>query len=157
MKRLYLAFTIFISLLTISMLPNIVIATNIDTTPTEHANSSTGNSTVDSTVNNGASQVYQGTSDSVFSDEPIKKVTTEEVGNRIVNKLYDIITILQKIAKPAAIFMFIICAFYALFGIFSHGGFVMKGVWGMIIAICLYTAVVAAPEIVSYMSSWLMN
>lgn len=156
MKKLYMLLLPFLAIMFL-LEPAFVSATNIDTSRTEGISNNGSSTAVDSTVENGRNQIFDNTSDNAFADEPIKKVTTEEVGNRIVNKIYDLITILQRIAEPAAVFMFIISGFFALFGIFSHGGFVMKGIWGMIIAICIYTAVIAAPEIVAYMSTWLMS
>ena len=138
--------------------PVLVSATNVDTSRTEGISSrTTSNASVDAAVQNGKNQVYENTSDDVFDDEVIKKVSTEEVGNRITNKIYELISILQKIAKPVSIFMFIISGFVALLGIFAHGGYVMKGIWGMIIAIVIYTVIVVAPEIVVSLSGWLMS
>lgn len=123
-----------------------VFATSIDTSPTS------GISSTDA-----ATTSLNGVGTDVNSDTILPKVTTTEMSNRVSNKLFDIVRLLQNIAKPLSIFMFIVSAFFALLGMFSHGGFVMKGIWGMIIAICVYSAVVAAPEIVLQCSAWLMS
>lgn len=153
MKRLYLFILPFLSILFL-LQPSFVLATNIDTSPTKGISSSKA---AKATIENGNSQVYESTADDVYSDSVIKTVSTDEVSNRITNKIWEIVKLLQSIARPVSIVMFIVSAFFALLGIFSHGGFVMKGIWGMIIAICMYTAIVAAPEIVLYMSNWLMH
>ena len=153
MKKTYLFILPLLSILFL-LQPSFVLATNIDTAPTEGISASSSTSSM---VNSNKNQVYESTSDSAYSDEVIRKVTTDEVSNRIVNKIYDVIAVLQKIARPFSIVMFILSAFFALCGIFSHGGFVMKGIWGMIIAVAVYTVIIAAPEIVLYLSSWLMN
>lgn len=102
--------------------------------------------------------------DSMFSDnryyvidDGLPKATTDDIVDWADRKGFEIVGLLQKIAQPFAIMVFIGSAFMSLFGILGNGHLVSKGVTGMIIAVIIYAVVLYAPEIMDIFLAWVKN
>ena len=102
--------------------------------------------------------------DSMFSDnryyvidDGLPKATTDDIVDWADRKGFEIVGLLQKIAQPFAIIVFIGSAFMSLFGILGNGHLVSKGVTGMIIAVIIYAVVLYAPEIMDIFLAWVKN
>ena len=89
------------------------------------------------------------------SSDVLDKVTLSQAQNKIEEKGFDIIHLLQIIAKPFAIVMFIASAFVSFFAFFGHGGLLSKGLLGMLIAGVMYTAIMYAPQLIDFINTWL--
>ena len=102
--------------------------------------------------------------DSMFSDnryyvidDGLPKATTDDIVDWADRKGFEIVGLLQKIAQPFAIIVFIGSAFMSLFGILGNGHLVSKGVTGMIIAVIIYAVVLYAPKIMDIFLAWVKN
>lgn len=102
--------------------------------------------------------------DSMFSDnryyvidDGLPKATTDDIVDWADRKGFEIVGLLQKIAQPFAIMVFIGSAFMSLFGILGNGHLVSKGVTGMIIAVIIYAVVLYTPEIMDIFLTWVKN
>lgn len=102
--------------------------------------------------------------DSMFSDnryyvidDGLPKATTDDIVDWADRKGFEIVGLLQKIAQPFAIMVFIGSAFMSLFGILGNGHLVSKGVTGMIIAVIIYAVVLYTPEIMDIFLAWVKN
>lgn len=84
-------------------------------------------------------------------------VTMDDMTDLVERKTYDVVNLLQVFVKPFAVICFIGCAIMTLIGAFGHGGYVGKGLIGMFTAGMIYTAVLYAPQIVQFFSTWLLN
>lgn len=90
-------------------------------------------------------------------DDGLPKATTDDIVDWADRKGFEIVGLLQKIAQPFAIIVFIGSAFMSLFGILGNGHLVSKGVTGMIIAVIIYAVVLYAPEIMDIFLAWVKN
>lgn len=87
----------------------------------------------------------------------IPNVTIDDAKDLVEKKTYDVVSLLQVFAKPFTIICFIISAIVTVMGAFGRGGYVSKGILGMFISGLVYTAVMYAPQIVQFFSTWLIN
>lgn len=90
-------------------------------------------------------------------DDGLPKATTDDIVDWADRKGFEIVGLLQKIAQPFAIMVFIGSAFMSLFGILGNGHLVSKGVTGMIIAVIIYVVVLYTPEIMDIFLAWVKN
>lgn len=84
-------------------------------------------------------------------------VTMNEMTDLVEQKTYDVVHLLQVFVKPFAVICFIGCGILSLIGALGKKGYVGKGLLGMFISGMMYTAVLYAPEIVQFFSTWLLN
>lgn len=73
----------------------------------------------------------------------------------VENKLFDIVGFLQSFVKPLTYVTFIVSTIMMLFGVVTESRSKFSGFLGMAFSIFVYVAVVFAPQIVEYFSSWL--
>lgn len=121
------------------------------------AKATTGNT---SELNNGVTLITNVdneiiTDKDISGDSQVPNISVESAKDLIERKTYDVVEILQVFGKPFSAIMFIVCAFVTLFGTVTKSGSVGKGVLGMFIAGMVYTAVLYAPELVHFFSTWL--
>lgn len=90
-------------------------------------------------------------------DAGLPTVTTDDITDWADRKGFEIIGLLQKIAQPFAIVVFIGSAFMALLGILGNGHLVSKGFIGMLIALIVYAVVLYAPEIMDIFLGWVSS
>lgn len=109
-------------------------------------------------VNNGVTHIDENTTSnsdtSAIDSAQLPSTSVKEVSDLVEKKTYDVVTIMQVFAKPFASVIFIFSAILTLFGAITKGG-MSKGLIGMFIAGMMYTAVMYAPEIVHFFSTWL--
>ena len=85
-------------------------------------------------------------------------VTIEDVGDRLLNKLYQVANLLRKFAVPISVIFFIAGAFWAVWGAFGgkkdgpKGGIVV-----CLLSILMYTVCMYAEPIIVAMSKWLAS
>lgn len=102
-------------------------------------------------------QTNTNTNTSIDDAVGLPPVTMDEMTDLVERKTYDVVNLLQVFVKPFAVICFIGCAIMTLIGSFGHGGYVGKGLLGMFIAGMIYTAVLYAPQLVQFFSTWLLN
>lgn len=104
-------------------------------------------------------QTTTNTSTSPSRDEAVglPPVSMDEMTDLVERKTYDVVNLLQVFVKPFAVICFIGCAIMTLIGAFGHGGYVGKGLLGMFTAGMIYTAVLYAPQLVQFFSTWLLS
>ena len=83
--------------------------------------------------------------------------TTDDILNWATTKGNEIIYMLQIFCQPFAILIFIVAAFMTLIGCIGKGDLVGKGVWGMVISVVVYAAVLYAPVILQTFVGWVAS
>ena len=83
--------------------------------------------------------------------------STDDILNWATTKGNEIIYMLQIFCQPFAILIFIIAAFMTLIGCISKGDLVGKGVWGMVMSVVVYAAVLYAPVILQTFVGWVAS
>ena len=83
--------------------------------------------------------------------------TTDDILNWATTKGNEIIYMLQIFCQPFAILIFIIAAFMTLIGCIGKGDMVGKGVWGMVMSVVVYAAVLYAPVILQTFVGWVAS
>lgn len=77
----------------------------------------------------------------------------EELGDKVSEKLYEVVALVQKIAIPLCIIFFIASAFTAITGAGNKNGF-MGGLIGMLISALALAGIIYANEIVAFIVAW---
>lgn len=83
--------------------------------------------------------------------------TTDQILNWATTKGNEIIYMLQIFCQPFAILIFIIAAFMTLIGCIGKSDMVGKGVWGMVLSVVVYAAVLYAPVILQTFVGWIAS
>lgn len=83
--------------------------------------------------------------------------TTDDILNWATTKGNEIIYMLQIFCQPFAILIFIVAAFMTLIGCIGKGDLVGKGVWGMVMSVVVYAAVLYAPVILQTFVGWVAS
>lgn len=83
--------------------------------------------------------------------------TTDDILNWATTKGNEIIYMLQIFCQPFAILIFIVAAFMTLIGCIGKGDMVGKGVWGMVMSVVVYAAVLYAPVILQTFVGWVAS
>lgn len=84
----------------------------------------------------------------------IPSVSADQASAFFEKKGFDIVGVLQTIAQPFSVIVFIISALMALVGAFGNGNLVGKGLVGMMIACIMYAVVLYAPELLDFFLAW---
>lgn len=129
-------------------------------TTSSNGNTSVGN-TQSGTNGNGGTSVNL-TPNPITENELVNTVinsdaTINDLGDKIINKLYQGATLMQRAAVPIALIGFIAGAVLLLWGAFSKRATIMPGLFTLGAAILLYTLAVYAPNIVVWASKWLVE
>lgn len=101
---------------------NEIIVNTVD--PIDNTVDNTVDNTIDNTVTNTITNSETG--DPVTNPNEIK--TFQDLVDKIIFKLTEILNGMKAIALPVIMILFIVAALTALFGAFTHKGSVMKGV-----------------------------
>ena len=97
------------------------------------------------------------TNEMLTPDNIVPSVPMETAMNHLEGKVFDVVKLLQTIGKPICIVMFIACVLVTIVGAIGKGGYVAKGIIGMLICGVSYTCILFAPQIVAFFSSWLSS
>lgn len=84
-------------------------------------------------------------------------VSTNDILKWATTKGNEIIYFLQIIVQPFTIIIFIIAAFITLIGSIGRGDMVGKGLWGMVMSVVVYAAVLYAPVILQTFVGWVAS
>lgn len=84
----------------------------------------------------------------------VPSVTINQAKSWAERKGTDVTSFLQIVGQYLAMGGFIVCAFMALIGLWGNGSLVSKGVVGMVLTLCLYAAVLYAPELMDFFVAW---
>lgn len=87
------------------------------------------------------------------ADKIMTKVTIEEAEEKILEKVNDIVRLVQKVVLPLCILTFIISALHVLLGLFSRRGPIW-GFFGMGISGFIFACVLYAYDIVYFISNY---
>ncbi|AMN30969.1 hypothetical protein BFS06_12215 [Clostridium perfringens] len=116
---------------------------------------------VDDTVNKNSrdlkSNISENSTKAPNATDVLPNVGLEKASGWASKKGNDIVSFLQTAVRPLAIAIFIGCAILSLFGAFGGSGVLSKGLWGMGIAVFMYTAVTFAPNLLDFFSTWLSS
>lgn len=93
--------------------------------------------------------------DQIYSQLPT--VTSSDILNWATTKGNEVIYILQVIAQPFAIVIFIIAAFMTLIGCVGKSDMIGKGVLGMCLSLVVYAAILYAPVLLQAFSGWVAS
>ena len=91
------------------------------------------------------------------SEKYTQKVSVEEVGDKIVGKVQEVIDIIQNVGSPLCLVCFIVSVLYTVFGCIAKKSIIGKGILAMSICIVCYTLIIYAQPIVEFMSGWLAS
>ena len=86
-----------------------------------------------------------------------EKVTVTSFGNKIVEKMYEVVGLLQSITKPLAIIMFIISAITVVTSIIFGTKKEKAGFLGLILSVFMYVGALFAPDLVLFFTQWLAS
>lgn len=84
-------------------------------------------------------------------------VSTNDILKWATTKGNEVIYFLQIIVQPFTIIIFIIAAFITLIGSIGRGDMVGKGLWGMVMSVVVYAAVLYAPVILQTFVGWVAS
>lgn len=87
----------------------------------------------------------------------LPKTSMDDILNWATTKGNEIIYVLQIFCQPFAIIIFIIAAFMTLIGCIGKSDMVGKGVWGMVLSVVVYAAVLYAPVILQSFVGWVAS
>lgn len=82
-------------------------------------------------------------------------VNAVDANNWAKEKGGDLIGFFTTLAEPLAVVIFILSAIMMMVGALAKGDWFKRGVFGIAIAIVMWTAVVFAPELIQFFSEWL--
>lgn len=83
-------------------------------------------------------------------------VTVDEVGNKVIGKLYEVADFLKRVAAPVSIIMFVIGALLMVFGAVGKKDGVKQGVIVCLISIIMYAICMYADQIIVALSNWMV-
>jgi hypothetical protein len=87
----------------------------------------------------------------------LPETSMDEILNWATTKGNEVIYLLQIFCQPFAIIIFIIAAFMTLIGCIGKSDMVGKGVWGMVLSVVVYAAVLYAPVILQAFVGWVAS
>ena len=116
------------------------ISNTVENTVTNTVTNTTTNTVLDNTITN-----------------PGEVVTFQDLINKIVYKLNEILEGMRAIASPVIIILFIISGIMAIAGAMSHKGSIWKGFWAMVTVAVVYTVIMYAEVIVSLFTNWMIS
>lgn len=87
----------------------------------------------------------------------LPQTSMDDILNWATTKGNEIIYVLQIFCQPFAIIIFIIAAFMTLIGCIGKSDMVGKGVWGMVLSVVVYAAVLYAPVILQSFVGWVAS
>lgn len=116
---------------------------------------------IDNTVNNTVENTVVNTTENTVVNnvitEPGELVTFQDLIDRIVFKLNEILNGMKAIAMPVVMILFVASAVTAVMGAFSAKGTIWKGVWAMVTAAVVYSVITYADVIVGLFTSWMIS
>ena len=95
--------------------------------------------------------------DTGINEIELPKTSMDDILNWATTKGNEIIYVLQIFCQPFAIIIFIIAAFMTLIGCIGKSDMVGKGVWGMVLSVVVYAAVLYAPVILQSFVGWVAS
>lgn len=123
---------------------------NVETTTAETEKTENTTTTTDTTTNK--------TADTTVNTEIIDpNITVDDVGNRILKKLYEVADLLKKIAAPIAIIMFIVGAILMVTGALGRRDGAKQGFIVCVLSVITYAICMYSEPIVIALSNWLAS
>lgn len=113
--------------------------------------------TVENTVENTVTNTTNNTVLNNTVTNPGEVTSFQDLVDKIIFKLNEILEGMKAIASPVLIILFIFAAFTALFGALSHKGSVWKGFWAMVVVGIVYSVIIYAEVIVSLFTTWMVS
>ena len=95
--------------------------------------------------------------DTGINEIELPQTSMDDILNWATTKGNEIIYVLQIFCQPFAIIIFIIAAFMTLIGCIGKSDMVGKGVWGMVLSVVVYAAVLYAPVILQSFVGWVAS
>jgi hypothetical protein len=87
----------------------------------------------------------------------LPNTSVDDILNWATTKGNEVIYLLQIFCQPFAIIIFIIAAFMTLIGCIGKADMVGKGIWGMVLSVVVYAAVLYAPVILQAFVGWVAS
>lgn len=116
--------------------------------------------TVDPIANTTDNTVTNTTDNTVVNNTvttPTEVVTFQDLVDRIVFKLTELLEGMKAIAAPVLMILFTVSAITAVLGAMSAKGNIWKGFWAMVTVAVVYSVIVYSDVIVGLFSNWLIS
>lgn len=152
-------------LLMLLFLPFGVMAEEYETSPIETIDETqqTTTNTTGNTTGNVVDETTTGENTNNPADIPYtgniieEGVTVDDLGDKVIDKLEDVVDLLKKIAAPLSIIMFIVGAILMVLGAFGKRDGISKGIIVCILSIIMYSLCMYAGPIISAVNNWLIS
>lgn len=82
-------------------------------------------------------------------------ITMDEFENKILDKMLEVVLLMQTFAKPFCIILFILCGLGVLTSIVFNTNKQKMFILGLILSVITYVGVIFAPNIVLFFANWL--
>lgn len=86
---------------------------------------------------------------------PEKNVTMKDFENKVLERMLEVVSLLQTFAKPFCILLFILCGLGVLMSIVFGTKKEKMFLLGLILSVITYVGVVFAPNLVLFFANWL--
>lgn len=143
-------------LLMLLLLPIGVMAEEYETSPIENIEETQQVTTETTTEENG--EGTHNPADIPYTGNLIEEgVTVDDLGNKIIDKMVDVVDLLKKIAAPLSVIMFIVGAILMVLGAFGKRDGISKGIVVCLLSIVMYSLCMYAGPIISAVNNWLIS
>lgn len=92
-----------------------------------------------------------------YTGNILTNTTVDDLGNKVIDKLNDVVDLLKKIAAPLSIITFIIGVIFMVFGAFGKRDGIKQGVVIAILSILMYSLCMYAGPIISAVHNWIIS
>lgn len=143
-------------LLMLLLLPIGVMAEEYETSPIENIDETQQVTTETTTGEN--EEGTHNPADIPYTGNLIEEgVTVDDLGNKIIDKMVDVVDLLKKIAAPLSVIMFIVGAILMVLGAFGKRDGISKGIVVCLLSIVMYSLCMYAGPIISAVNNWLIS
>lgn len=147
-------------ILTLIILPFWTFADEYQTNPIENVNEPVqveGNSTANENISTDKNVSTGGNIQVEYTGNILTNTTVDDLGNKVIDKLNDVVDLLKKIAAPLSIITFIIGVIFMVFGAFGKRDGIKQGVVIAILSILMYSLCMYAGPIISAVHNWIIS
>lgn len=92
-----------------------------------------------------------------YTGNILTNTTVDELGNKVIDKLNDVVDLLKKIAAPLSIITFIVGVIFMVFGAFGKRDGIKQGVVIAVLSILMYSLCMYAGPIISAVHNWIIS
>ena len=100
---------------------------------------------------------FNAAGDAVMNDVENGTVTINDLGNKVLNKLYEIAGLLKQIAAPISIITFVIGAIMMVLGALGKRDGMKGGIIVCVLSVIMYAICMYSEEIIVAVSNWMVS